>query len=148
MVEPWKASGGRPSPGCPRPGTIQMSCTARPPRTQPKCSSPVIVAGCPPGSVPVHSRCQEPTKRPKSMSLPACSPAGRVTCSADISPAPLRDASMLPVIRCPPEAYLRGGVFLGPNGTSGGSAGASLEGVGRGNPCQGRVACPAQADYL
>jgi len=41
----------------------------------------LLSRGCPPGSVPVHSRCQEPTKRPKSMSLPACS-AGPVTCSA------------------------------------------------------------------
>src|SRR5262249_49957726 len=107
MVEPWKASGGWPSPGCPRPGTIQMSCTARPPRTQPKCSSPLIVTGCPLASRPVHSRRQEPTKRPKSMSLAACSPTGPVTCSADTSPAPLRVASMLPVIRRPPqEAYL------------------------------------------
>jgi hypothetical protein len=104
MVEPWNASGGWPSPGSPRPGTIQMPCTARPPSTQPKCSSPVIVAGCPPVSGPVHSRRQEPTKRPKSMSLSACSAAGPVTWSASISPVPRCAPSVLPVTGCVPRS--------------------------------------------
>src|SRR6478672_10898855 len=87
MVEPWKASGGSPSPGSPRPGTIQMSWTARPPSTQPKSSSPAIAAGSPSGPLPDHRSCQEPTKRPNSMSLSACGPAGPGTCSASTRPS-------------------------------------------------------------
>ena len=86
IVEPGKDWGGRLSPGWPRPGTIQMSCAARPPRTQPKCSSPCMVAGWPAGSVPVHSSSQGPTNRQNSMSLSARSVAGPGTWSASMSP--------------------------------------------------------------
>src|SRR5918994_3078609 len=86
MVEPWKATGGSPSPGRPRPGTIQTSCTARPPSTQPKCSSPVIVAGRPSGPVPLQCSLQEPTNRPNRSSCSTCRPAGPFACSASTSP--------------------------------------------------------------
>jgi hypothetical protein len=69
-------------------------------------AAPVIVAGCPPVSGLVRSRHHEPTKRPKSMSLPAYSAAGPVTWSASISPAPRWVTSVLLVTGCAPRGAL------------------------------------------
>jgi len=80
MVEPWKAraAGSRRIARGPR--RSRRARRARPPGTQPKWSSPVIAEGPPSAPVPVHSKCQEPPKRPNAMSLLACSAARPVTC--------------------------------------------------------------------